>query len=141
MAVEVDISIFGDKALQRKFKKLGPTLQKQVLRKAFRGVAKDILADARIRVPKDTGALAKSLKVKALKRSRGKIGVKVETGTREQLGIAADDPYYYPAAIELGTKKQSVQSFLRSSLEINRGPGLQKIKKAIQFGIKNAKNL
>lgn len=138
MAVQIDLSILGDKVLEKRLKALPLKVQKKILRKAFRSTAKDILSDARIRVPIDTGNLRKSLRVRALKKAKGRIGVQIETGTREELGIDENDKYYYPAAIELGAEGVPVQSFLRAALEVNRVPGTDKIKKSIMDGIKEA---
>ncbi len=143
----IDLSLIGDKELRKAFKKMPLTFRRRILRKAFKEVAADILQDARSLVPVSADDQRKrggmhlrdTLKIENLKRTKGKkIGVIVVTGTREELGIDPEDKYYYPAAIELGTDKTSVQSFLRAALEINRGPGLIKINTTIRKGLDRA---
>lgn len=70
MAIGASFQLTGDKALDAKFKSLAIGLQKKILREALRPAAKEILDEAVRRAPKRSGALAKSLKVKAAKRSR-----------------------------------------------------------------------
>lgn len=93
----VDITILGDKKLQRKLKGLTPALQKKALRKALRAGAKIVAATARQMAPKRTGAVKRSIKVKAMKRSRGRLGVQVVTGEGWFIG-----PEFYAAFVELG---------------------------------------
>ena len=64
------ISLSGDKKLDRALKAMGPKLTKKILRKAVRRAAKPVLTTARARVPIDEGDLKRSLKIRAMKRSR-----------------------------------------------------------------------
>ena len=113
---DIDISILGDKKLQRQLIGLVPKLQKRAFKDAAKRALVSVLADARRRVPVKSGRLKRSLKIKPLK---GGIGAIVSTGTRKALRIDANDPYYYPAAIEYGTKGKDARPFLRPAL-LNR---------------------
>tara|TARA_R110002012_G_scaffold120651_1_gene270055 strand:+ start:12238 stop:12759 length:522 start_codon:yes stop_codon:yes gene_type:complete len=69
------------------------------------------------------GTLRKTLKVKALKRSRKRVGRLVATPTREALGIPDDYPGYYPAFLEYGSSKLGTKPrpYLRGTFEAERG--------------------
>ena len=137
--VHVDISVFGDKQLQRALKALPINVEKKVVRQALRKAAKPVLDTAKSLVPVKTGALKKSLKLRALrKQKRGQFGVQVMTGTREQLGIAADDPYYYPMAVEVGTAKAPAHPFMRPALDQNREATYRLVAELVRTGITRA---
>lgn len=137
----IDISMLGDKALTKKLGKLPGRLQKKVLRQAMRKAAKPILADIKqsissIRVTGlHTDPLKKKTKIKSLKRSRNKIGVRITTPTRDELGIPADSKWYWPAHIELGTSKEPAQPFMRGPFNAARQKTLTTIKQETGKGI------
>ena len=132
--IGIDIRLLGDRALDRKMKRLTGPQQKKIVRRALRLAAKVVLPTAKSLVPVDRGTLKKTLKIKALKQKRGKFGIVITTGTRDELGIASDDPFYYPAAVELGTKNVSAQSFLRASLKTKRREALAVLVREIKRG-------
>jgi len=114
----------GVKALDTKLQKTILREAKKVLRASAKDGAQDVLHSARALAPVDTGLMAAGLHVM---RYDGKIrsgqirGYTVATGTRPEMGIDADAKGYYPAAVELGYKKQNGQrvaprSFLRAGL-------------------------
>lgn len=106
MAAAKGILITGDKELDRLLKGLPLAAQKKLSRKATRKAAKEIvLPDAKARVPVDTGELEESLVVKAIKRSRNRIGHMVATKD----GFYAGDQFY-GAFIEFGTKERQHKS-------------------------------
>lgn len=112
----VDISMLGDKKLAKKLKKIDIKMQKKIVKGAIKDAAQPILVLAKAYAPVDSGKLKNSLKLKmgAKQSKRGSIGVRIETGTREQLGIDADDKYFYPAVLEF-----KVKSFLRRAIDKN----------------------
>lgn len=136
----LDITVTGDKELIAAFDALDEAVQKKALRRAARAVGKDIVALARSKVPKLSGRLAASIAVKALPRKRGVVGVRVMTGTAQQLGIPKTPgtkvPGYYPMhqerglkpkETELGTRKLPARPYLRPALDELREPGLAKL--------------
>jgi HK97 gp10 family phage protein len=131
----ISIDLSGDKALLKKFATLGVSVEKKVLRKALRKGGKPVLAKAKQLVPVDKGLLKRSLKLRAIKRSRREFGVRVMTGTREELGIPASDPYYYPAAVELGHRRAPPHSFLRAAMIQTEGTATAIIKREIARGV------
>ena len=112
-----DAALLNDKALLRELDGLPEKLQTKALRQALRDKGKEILQDARGNAREITPRLARSIKLRTLKsKTRGNIGVAIMTGTREELGISPSDRYYWPAAIELGTKHIRPRVFMRRAL-------------------------
>ncbi len=112
-----DLKLLGDKRLARKFNKLALRFQVKALREAGKAALRPVASLAKVRVPVASGRLRASIKVATFSEHRGRtIGAAVITGTRKQLRIAADDKYYYPFAIEYGSKQRAPNSFLRSAL-------------------------
>lgn len=112
MADKINIIVTGDKKLDRALRHLEKNVQRKFARKAMRKAAKDvILPEARARVPVDTGALERSLVVRAARRSRRGIGVEVRTRD----GLFAGDEFY-GGFQELGTKHMPADPYLRPAL-------------------------
>ena len=98
---EVDMTFTGFEELDRKFREMPVTMQKKAMRPAAREVAKLVRLQALASVPRKTGALAKSLVVRAAKRSRRhKDQVAVSVRTRD--GFFKGDQFY-GGMIEFGT--------------------------------------
>jgi len=134
MPATVDISLLGDKRLQRKLERLVVAAQKRVIRSALRKGGHILRDEAKALCPVRTGALRKSIKVRAIKGKRATIGVVVASGTREELGLKAAD-YYYPAAVEFGTGNAPAHSFLRAARDAKRDEVIEVIKREIGEGI------
>lgn len=131
----VDITLIGDKQLIKLFKTLPDKLQKKFAVQALRAEAKLVKGEIQAATPVLTGRLKKSMKVKSVKRSRVKIGVKIETGTRAELGIPPDSKWYYPAHVELGTRTRPAKSFMRKTVHRTRARHQQNIGKQIVTAI------
>jgi len=136
----IDISVLGDKKLQKQLKNIELKMQKKIVKKALRMGTKVVLARAKALVPVSLGNtqgkhLRDTLKIKAFSK-KGVFGSTVITGTREQLGIDANDRWYYPAHVELGTKKMSPRPYLRPALRNN----VEKIKRIVGVEIKRGIN-
>ena len=106
----------GDRQLKAKLESMSKGLQNKAMRAALRKGIEPVAVLARQRSPVRTGRLQKSIKVASYRGKRGVIGASVRTGTRRQLRITPEDPYYYPAALEYGTKARQGRSFMRSAL-------------------------
>jgi HK97 gp10 family phage protein len=76
------IKIIGDKEISRKLKELSRKDRKKAIRIGSRKGAKVVQKKAKKNVPKDTGELRKSIKVRSLKRSRRWTGAKVVSALR-----------------------------------------------------------
>ena len=140
MAIGVKIELLGDKKLDAALARLSGPAQKKAFRKSAREAFKPVLAAAKQKVPVDTGKLKKSLKLRSLKRSRGTIGVEVRTGTREELEIPADEPGYYPMAVEAGTKTQPAQPYIRPAFDENKDLVERRLRAALARNIDEAWN-
>ena len=116
----IDISLLGDKALQRKLNRLPQKIQKKVMRQALREGARPILAAAKTNAPVDTGRMKASLKLRSHKARRGNFGVEVRTGTRTELGIPEGATSYYPYSVEFGHGNVPAHPFMRPALDDNR---------------------
>lgn len=75
-------TIKGDKELIRKLDKLAKKDIKKAIRKGSRAGAKVVQREAKSIAPKDSGQLAKSIKVRSLKRSRSTIGTTASNAFR-----------------------------------------------------------
>lgn len=113
----LDLRLIGNKRLEKKLANLERKIGKKVMRDSAIEAMEPVKDLAKARCPVDTGRLKNSIKVVAYSGDRGRIqSAQVRTGTRKQLRIKANAKYYYPAAIEYGTRKRAARSFLRSAL-------------------------
>lgn len=139
----VDISVVGVKAVSAMLGKLPDAAQKKAVRFALRRSAKRLKGHIVTNLsghpvaPRSGRLLAamKRVKVQALKRSRTRVGVFVALPTREELGIAPDDPYYYPAAVEYGHSRAPAKRFIRNAVNDHEAEELRMIGTDIGKGI------
>lgn len=118
---EMQISLTGSKELDAALKAFTPAVQKQILRKATRAVSKPVMQQARAWAPHDTGALEKSIKVRALKRSRRNkdiVGTRVVTSGGDSL-FQGDQ--YYGGFQEFGTKYMEANPFMQPAMDMSEG--------------------
>ena len=109
----------GYRQLQAKLDKLGYDAGRQMapaLVKAA-GVVRD---KAKALAPVDTGAMRDGIHVTKPKVRLRAASVRVQTGRREQMGIPKGANYYYPAAVEYGTKHRAAQPFMRPAALASR---------------------
>lgn len=131
-----DISLLGDAELARKLQALPEKLERKVIRQAIRKGGQPILRTAKANANRLTGAMAKSIKLRAMKRKRGRIGVRIQTGTRLELGIGADDRHYYPAIVEFGDGGvRPPFRFMRRALDSNKNASMTTMRDEIARGI------
>lgn len=114
------LELSGFEEVTKLFETLDTKIKKKALRPALRAGAKVIQKDAKARAHKRSGKNAKNIKVKSMKRSRKEFGVMVQTGTREELGIPADEKGYYPFSEEFGTRKNPAHPYMRPALSSKR---------------------
>ncbi len=123
---KVTFVLTGDKSLNRKLARLAGKDAKKVVRKAIRPALKPVQQQARnnAKAFKQTGRLGKSIKIRAIKRSRARIGARVTTGdsTGDFTGNA-----YYGAFIEYGWKAGPRGSSNRTVV-----PGKHYMRRAVQ---------
>jgi HK97 gp10 family phage protein len=145
-----DVDVTGDAQLAQALTSLVPKLEAKVIRQAVRAGARPVLAKSKANVSalrvtgERTGPLLRGLKIRALKRKKGRIGVAVQTPTRAELGIPEDAESYYPAAIEFGGIREEgvsapvhipAQPYMRPALAATRSDASRLIRDAILTGI------
>lgn len=74
------IVLTGDAELNRKLMQLKGSQAKSAIRKASRVALKPVAEAAKQGAPRRRGALGRSIKVRAIKRSRSRVGARVTTG-------------------------------------------------------------
>ncbi len=80
------------------------------------GGANDVAGTAEALAPRLSGMTASQIEV--VDHSTDEfVSISVETGSRGDMQIAPNDPYYYPAALEFGTATQRPQPFMRPAAE------------------------
>ena len=146
----IEITLSGDNEINHALQVLGAKIETRILSRAFRQGAKTILTTARqnLRVigasrttqytRKHTLQIARKLKVRVLRRQKGRMGVSVLTPTRAQLGIAEGGRWYYPAHIELGTQGKKALPFLRNAFDDNIAEVGQEVIRNINAEIQRA---
>jgi len=129
----IDISMLGDKELESKLKNIDFKLQKKIVRSSLVKSMLPVRNKAIALAPVKTGKMKSSIKRKT-RTKRGITRVSIVTGTAEELGI--EGKYYYPAAIEYGTRHQPAKSFMRKALSDLKDSVLKNIAAHIRAGIK-----
>lgn len=109
------VVVTGVGRLDRQLRALEPAIGKKATRKALRAAAKVVQKEAQRIAPKKTGALSRSIKVRARKvrrrRDKGTIGMKATVGK----GWFKGDTFY-AAFLEFGTKNMRFHPFMRPAL-------------------------
>jgi len=128
--MNMNMTITGAKELERKLLGMEPKLGRKVVRQALRKAAKPILARAKALVPVVSGALKKSLKIRALKRKKHRYGVMVATSE----GWFKGDEFY-GAFVEFGTSKMPPHPFMRPAFDAEKKNAEQIIAAELRKGI------
>jgi HK97 gp10 family phage protein len=135
-----DISILGAPELAKALAALPANLERKVLTKALRQAGKFYQTLAQARAPRDRGKLATTMRVRAMKRRKGRVGVMIQTGTRAQLGIDPKQRGYYPAHTEFGHRDRAgvhhaADPYMRSSLRTGQNAIFAILRQEIDNGI------
>lgn len=80
MAKTIKLILTGDAQLDRNLKEFATNAQRRIVKKATRESLRPVLADAKANAPKASGLLRKNIKLRAIKRSRVRIGNQVTVG-------------------------------------------------------------
>lgn len=110
MAKAPIIAISGDRRVLAKLKRLPRKVQGKVLRRAMRDGMKIVQARVKVEAPVDKGVLRRNVKVRALKRKRGRIGIEVrvkpgpETKKISVSRKGKRKSVFYPAVVQFGRK-------------------------------------
>ena len=147
MAVSMTIDLEGYDALTKAFNALPLKLQSRFLRPALRDGAKVMLKAVQRNAPRSDEAphMDATLKIKAMKRKRGRVGFVVITGRRDALGIKKKDTYY-PAHIEYGYRKPdgtrvAANPWMKRGLEDGRAEATETIAQSLSRRLKESVGL
>jgi len=116
---------FDTKALLKTLNTLPQNIQKNVMTGAIRAGANVVRDEARRRVPKKTGTLAKSIISMQRKAKQGEIKFSVTPSK------GGKNSGWYAQFIEFGTSKMSAKPFLRPAFEQSNNESLEASKKYI----------
>lgn len=133
-----DLEVKGQRRLNKKLNRMSTGLARKIVRPAMKEALEPVVSAAKTFAPVDSGRMQKFIKPFVQNsRSRGITGA-VRTGTRKQLRIPANARYYYPAAIEYGTRNTPPRSFLRRALGSKRREALTILGRVITKGLMRA---
>ena len=124
---KVKVAVSGADEIVRTLEKMGMAAS-DVLEKGAKEGGKIALSYAREHCPVDTGALKNSLKLSDDKVTEVKATVKVDY----------DKSLYYGTFVELGTKKNKANPFLRNAIDSNQSEINEAIAKTISDAVKGA---
>jgi HK97 gp10 family phage protein len=135
------IRLEGAKDLQRRLKSLPAKVAGKVTRQALRAGAKIFQAQAASNAPVRKGLLSRSIKVRAAKRSRGRVGIVVQTSQGFFKGAT-----FYGAFQEfgwrvgrraLGATRRLVpgKHFIKSAFDSRKAEALQVVTEQLRAGI------
>lgn len=105
-----DFHVEGAKELDKVLASLPQAAAKQQLKAALRIAGKPVVKAARAKAPKDTGAMAKSIKLRVMTRTRVPAAV----------SIGPDSDHYYGMFLERGTSKIAAKPFLRPAWDAHK---------------------
>ena len=135
------VQLTGDKELDRALEKLGGPVARKVVRKAMTKASRLVKDHAKRRITAmglvDTGRMRKQIKSRTSlqtgKRApRGVVQRFVMTGTRAEMGIPADSPWYYPAIVEYGHDNAPPKGFMRATFVHSDAPARRLVLKDIR---------
>lgn len=144
----LSMTLSGDKALERKLRKLPNTVAKKVVRSAVRKGAKPILAAAKANAAGMVGGqmgslLRRFLTIRAFRRQRrGSYGVRVdvnEKGDEYFIDVSKSGKRnWIPAAIEYGHDNAPAIPFMRSAMDRTKEQAIEVTKRELRNGIEQA---
>ncbi len=136
-----DLALLGDKALSEALASLPEHLEKKVLTRAMKQATQVLQAITSPRIPRSSvrrrpgSHVADTLHVRQLRRKKGRIGYALVAGKRDELGITAKDPWYYPAVLEFGTRTRPPHPAWRTALHQGHEALLAVIRQELSNGI------
>jgi HK97 gp10 family phage protein len=130
----IDISILGDKKLQKKLNKLIDKDAKKIVVQSVRTGANIVKERAQSLAPQGkTGRLKSGLRLRTSTR-RNRLAVFIQTKKRSHFNIAANSKFFYPAIVEFGAPRSNIpaNSYLRRAMEERRERALTVIRRNIK---------
>lgn len=133
----VGIELLGDKALEKKLRAMQVGAANKVVRSAMRPAMRPVLEQAKAEAAAvsnpetpSTGMLkvSKGLKLRAMPRKRGRIGVMIVTPPDSETGVPAGH-------VETGTQNAAAEPFLRNPLHSQASKVFQRLRSGIWTNI------
>jgi HK97 gp10 family phage protein len=129
----------GDKTINRRLAKLTGPEAKNIIRKSARPALKPILAAARANAPTDKGLLRKSVKIRAMKRSRSRVGATVSSGSKTS---AYAGKAWYGGPIEYGYTRRDGREmpavrFMKRAVDAKREQSIRIYRESIRKMIRD----
>ena len=124
--------ITGIPALDLKLQRMTRKVQRKIVQDALRPMARELLGEAQVRVPRRTGALAGSLSQKGFVR-RGRMGFRVGT---QRWGRGK----FYGTFIELGRRRRRIRptGYLRKPFYGRRDEIVRRARSALIAALRGA---
>lgn len=142
----LDISVVGDKQLQRALNTLSATVARKIVGPVCRATAKNIKPLIAAAAPRDTGKLQAAMakaKIRSASTRRNMIRIAVLMPTREELGIPQDTGgrrySYYPMVLEYGSVSRGIapRRWIRNTTDRATALEHKRMRLAISNGITN----
>lgn len=117
----MEIELKGFEELGKALQVLPRVMRDRLVKRVMRKVGRIVQEKAQVNAPVDTGNLRDHITF-SIQQKRAWIIARVRTGTRAAMGVAADDPWYYPAIQEYGAESVGVPevAYMRRSLDQTR---------------------
>ena len=123
----MSLIIKGDKALIRKLRAIAGKDAKNIIRKASRSALRPIHFAARANVTVESGALRKAIKLRALKRSRRRVG--------HQILISAPHAWIQEKGGNKGKPNYKKQEYIGPAVDHNKEQAFSIFKREVANGI------
>lgn len=134
----ISFEVKGLSALEQQLTELGTELAVKTLAKAARRAFKPVLDTALSMVPRDSGALANSLKLTTSKPKEGAVvvvGISIGRADGKRGELPPARRWHF---VELGTAKMQAHPFLRPALDTNANAVLEGLKEELRKAIEQA---
>jgi len=154
---DIEMKVVGFDQLITTLKQFGPKVERQLVQAALLDAGQPMLERARALVPKDSGFLARELKLRRIRNRGGKVRVMLTTRTKrpktavqrqrirkararaKAAGMKVSsrrlDFGFYSHFLEFGTKKMAPQPFMRPALAGSRQLFVSRFEGAMRQGI------
>ena len=157
--IGVNVQVQGFEQMLERFRQLGPTVEKTVLRRALKQAGEVFKDDIARRAPTDTGTLARSIATwSRTKKKYGEMKISVGPSSKKEPGLlvkhtasrsyttvgghkwkkGVEENYFYPAGIEYGTIHHPAKPFMRPSFEGKSAEVARLVEQELWHGIERA---
>ncbi len=143
--MKVDISVLGQRELEKALGNIVAKTQKTIVRGALRKEAKRARSRVASYITRKglvrTGRMLagyQNAKIASASRSRNLIRLGIVDPTRAELGIPANAKHYYPYALEYGKHGKGATPFIRPAIDNHKQKSFSDIGNDIGKGIERA---